>query len=260
MASRHELIRDYQVLTQAVLAAEDWHSTYKTNEDTFDELTRLESALGAAIAEYFHELSMRASVYVDWSVLKAAGVAPADDPVWEEERRLLTVAVLQIITELTALGVIGGEYIIGIPVAFESLEDAIMQAARKQTATMVRSVTDTTRKLIREAVAQSIALGENSDEAALRLLDVIDNPIRAQTIAQTEPVNAYQRGYSLYAHQTGAVSKTWDGLIGACKICSPLIGTTIGIDELFTLANGNEVPHPSGHPRCRCSLIYNYPE
>lgn len=260
MATRAELLDLHEGLSQAIHAAEDWLDSYKANPETFRELVRLESALERAVAEYLHGLAYRAVEFVDWSGLKASGAPNADDPVWEEERRLLTVAALQLITELTATGVLAGESTYAVPIDFDNLYDAIMQSARKQTATLVRGATDTTRRLIRESVAQSIALGEDANAATERLMKVIDNPIRAQTIAQTEPVNAYQKGYNLYAKQTGAISKEWDGLVGACQICSPLIGTTVGIDEMFVLANGTELEHPAGHPRCRCSVIYNYPE
>lgn len=260
MASRTELLDLHESITQAVLAAEEWPESYKANPYTFSELVRLESAVERATAEYLHELSLRAVEFVDWSVLKAAGVPNAKHPVWDEERKLLTAALLQLIVELTGVGATAGESEHGIPMDFASLEEAIMQAARRHTAQFVRGVTDTTRKLIREAVAQSIDLGEDAHAATERLMKHIDNPIRAVAIAQTEPVNAYQNGYYLYAKKTGAVTKEWDGLAGACKICTPLIGTTIPIDDLFVLANGKEVPHPAGHPYCRCSLIYNYPE
>lgn len=260
MASRAELLDLHHSLTQAVLAAEEWTESYKANPTTFQELLRLESALELSVAEYLHGLVSRAEEFIDWTQVKASAVPNADDAVWDEERRLLTVAVLQLITELVALGSIAGEAEYGIPITFESLQDAIMQSARKHVADFVRGVTDTTRKLIRESIAQSIALGEDAHASTLRLMEVIDNPIRAETIAQTEPVNAYQKGYNLYAKQTGAISKEWDGLAGACKLCNPLIGTTVGIDEMFVLSNGKEVEYPAAHPRCRCSLIYNYPE
>lgn len=260
MTDRLALLSARELLRASISAGEAWHESYKADAESFDELLRLEAALETAVAEYLHELATRAITYVDWGVLKASGVPPASDDVWKEEQRLLTVAVLQILTEITSVGLLAGESAYGYPIAFDTLQDAIMHSARKQTAQLVRGATDTTRKLIREAVAQSIALGEPVEEATLRILDIIESPIRAEMIAQTEPVNAFQKGYSLYAKQTGAVSKEWDGLVGACKICSPLIGKTVGIDEMFVLPNGKELEHPAGHPRCRCSVIYNYPE
>lgn len=258
MADRAELLNLHEALHVDIRAAEEWLDDYKKDPALFRALVQLEGQLQTSVAEYLHGLAGRAVDFVDWTVLAASGVPNASDAVWDEERQLLTVAVLQIITELVALGATAGEQYENIPISFDSLQDAIMQSARKQVATLVRGATDTSRKLIRESVAQSIALGEDAHAATLRLMEVIDNPIRAETIAQTEPVNAYQKGYNLYAKQTGAVSKEWDGLAGACKICTPLIGTTVGIDEMFVLPNGVELEHPAGHPRCRCSVIYNY--
>ena len=264
MATRKELLEAREQLHVAIHAAEEWQDSYKASPDTFAELLRLEARLETAVGEYLHDASTRVIQYVDWSRLPepikadAGPVANNDDPAWKQEEILLTAAVLQIITDLIATGAIAGENIHGLPMGFNSLDEAVMQAARLHVAKLVKGATETTRKLIRESVAQSIALGEDINAATERLMNVIDNPIRAELIAQTEPVNAYQKGYNMYAKSTGAVSKEWDGLTGACKICAPLIGKTIGIDELFVLANGNEVEHPSGHPRCRCSVIYNY--
>lgn len=268
MATRADLLDAHEDVHLHIRAAEEWGKTYKQSPEAFASLLALEALLETAVAEYLHDAAGRASGYVDWSRLPepveasiSADTGPVfnnDSPVWSEEQKLLTAAVLQILTELIAVGGQAGEEFYGIPMSFTTLDEAVMEAARLHTANFVRGATETTRKLIRESIAQSIALGEDGRASKLRLLEVIDNPIRAELIAQTEPVNAYQKGYNLYAKATGAVSKEWDGLLGACKICSPLIGKTIPIDEQFLLANGKLVDHPAGHPRCRCSLIYNY--
>lgn len=264
MATRQELLKAREELHVAIHAAEEWQEGYKASPDTFRRLLELEAALETATGEYLHELSTRAVKYVDWSRLPeqikadAGPVLNNDDPVWAYEEQLLTAAVIELITELIATGAIAGEYLYGIPMGFNTLDEALMQAARLHTAEFVKGVTETTRKLIRESVAKSIALGENAHEATIRLMNVIDNPIRAELISQTEPVNAYQTGLKHFAKVTGAKQKTWDGLIGACQLCSPLINKTIDIDELFVLSNGREIDRPAAHPRCRCSLIYLY--
>ena len=264
MATRQELLNAREELHVAIHAAEEWQESYKASPNTFRRLIELEAALETAAGEYLHELSTRAIKYVDWSRLPepikadAGPVLNNDDVVWLYEEQLLTAAVIELITELIATGAIAGEYLYGIPMGFNTLDEAIMQAARVHTAQMVKSITETTRSLIRESVAKSIALGENAHEATIRLMDVIDNPIRAALISQTEPVNAYQTGLKHFAKVTGAKQKTWDGLIGACQLCSPLIGKTIDIDELFVLSSGKEIDRPASHPRCRCSLIYIY--
>ncbi|NQD39980.1 hypothetical protein [Glutamicibacter halophytocola] len=269
MATRNELLSARQSLRVAILAAEEWQESYKASPTTFRQLIELEAALETAVAEYLHELSSRAPGYVDWSRLPepikadAGPVLNNDDPVWKQEEILLTAAVIEIITQLVATGAIAGESLYGVPLGYTTLEfatldEAIMRAARLHTADLVSRVTETTRKQIRESVAKSIALGEDAHAATIRLMDVIDNPIRAELISQTEPVNAYQTGLKHYAKTTGAVEKKWDGLPGACSLCAPLIGKTIPIDDLFKLSNGKEVDRPACHPRDRCGLIYIY--
>lgn len=264
MATRQELLNAREQLHVAIHAAEEWQESYKASPKTFRRLLELEASLETAAGEYLHELAPRAVTYVDWSRLPepvkadAGPVINNDDPAWANEEKLLIAATIEIITELIATGAIAGEYLYGIPMGFSTLDEAIMQAARLYTAQMVKGITETTRKLIRESVAKSIALGENASQATERLLSLIDNPIRANLISQTEPVNAYQTGLKHFATETGAKQKTWDGLVGACQLCSPLIGKTIDIDELFMLSNRTEVDRPAIHPRCRCGLIYIY--
>lgn len=263
-ATRTELISAHEDLHVEIRAAEEWQDSYKQSPDTFDALLRLEAMMQTAVSEYLLELSTRAINYVDWTRLPepikadAGPVANNDDPAWSTEEQLLTAATIEIITSLIATGALAGEYIHGIPMGFDTLDEAIMQAARLHTANFVKNATVTTRKLIRESIAKSIALGEDVAASKARLVGIINNPVRAELIALTEPVNAYQGGYALYARATGAKTKTWDGLVGACALCTPLIGKTIDIEDFFVLSNGNEIDHPAAHPRCRCSLIYGY--
>ncbi|MFF6951816.1 phage minor head protein [Streptomyces iakyrus] len=260
MDARAKLLRSRETLRVALLASEDWQPSYKRDLKTFKALLAGEARLETVTAEYLVGLDQRAPAYVDWSRLPTHVVADAgpvlnnDDAAWKREQTLLTAALLDIITELVATGASAGENLYGIPVGFTTLDEAILVAARTQVAQLVSQVTTTTRDLIRESIQQSIATGEDQAAAVARLSRVINNPVRAELIAHTESVNAYQTGLFNFGKATGAVSKTWDGLAGACKLCGPLIGKTVKIDADFP----GGYPHPSRHPRCRCGLIYNY--
>lgn len=262
MATRHELLSARAQLYEVIRASEEWDKSYKKDKATFKRLVKNEASLNNAVAEYLYGLSQRAVSYVDWSrmPLVAADRGPVinnDDPAWKQEMAMLTAAILDYIIEAAQVGADAGEAIYETAAGMD-LRTAILTYARTHTAQLVSQVTDTSRNLIREAVRQSIAMGEDSTKAVDRIMKVINNPVRAEMIAQTESVNAYQGGLSVYANDTGAKTKTWDGLVGACQICAPLIGQTIDIAHQFELPDGTTIDHPAGHPRCRCSVIYNY--
>ncbi len=212
------------------------------------------------MAEYLAGLAQRAPQYVDWSLVpepvKAAAspLANKDDDLWKAEEFDLTKAVIDAITMLTTTGAQAGELASGIYIGVSSLSQTVLVAAREQVATLVSQVTETNRKLIREAIKQSIARGEDVAGAIERIKTVVNNPVRAEMIAQTESVNAYQTGLKNFAAETNAVGKVWESLAGACKQCSPLDGEERKIDELFS--NGKD--RPSAHPRCRCGVYYQY--
>jgi hypothetical protein len=263
---RTKLLEARHYIHIGVRASEEWQPSYKRNRSTFRALLGHEAELENAVSEYLYEASERAPQYVDWSQMPAAVRATAgpvdnnDSEAWRIEAALLADAVTDSIIELVATGAHAGELTYGIETGVSTLSEEVLKAAREQVATLVSQVTDTTRNLIRESVAQSIDRGEDVTKAIERLKKVVNNPVRAELIARTESVNSYQTGLANFARQTGAISKTWECLVGACALCRPLDGVTIPIDDKFVLANGREVDRPSGHVRCRCGTIWNYPE
>lgn len=260
--NRHALLDARAELTQAIRASEEWTPSYKRHSDTFMPLLRYEAELERHTAEYLAGLAQRAPEYVDWSLipepvqLQAASTPLANktDEVWAGEAIDLTKAVIDAITMLTVTGAQYGELEYGITLGVDSLTDWIQVAAREHTAGLVSGVTDTNRKLIQEAIKQGIARGEDRDAMTARIRKVINNPVRAEMIAQTESVNAYQSGLMNFGIETGAKSKTWEALAGACPVCAPLDGETVGIAESFS----NGLDRPPGHPRCRCGSYLGY--
>ena len=258
--NRTALLSARRELTQGIRASEDWQPSYKAHPETFKALLLHEAELEQAVAEYLAGLAQRAPQYVDWSLVpepvKAAAspLANKDDDLWKAEEINLTKAVIDAITMLTTTGAQAGELASGIYIGVSSLSQTVLVAAREQVATLVSQVTETNRKLIREAIKQSIARGEDVAGTIERIKTVVNNPVRAEMIAQTESVNAYQTGLKNFAVETGAVSKTAESLAGACKTCAPLNGETVKVDEMFS--NGKD--RPAFHPRCRCGLIWNY--
>ncbi|MFI2837557.1 phage minor head protein [Mycolicibacterium sp. PDY-3] len=258
--NRQALLETRSELTQAIRASEEWTPSYKRHQDTFIPLLHYEAELERQTAEYLAGLAQRASQYVDWDLvpepIKAASTPLANktDEVWQGEAIDLTKAVIDAITLLTVTGAQFGELEYGIDMGVTPLTDWILIAAREHTAGLVSQVTDTNRKLIQEAIKQGVARGEDQTAIATRIRKVINSPVRAEMIAQTEAVNAYQSGLMNFGIETGAKRKVYEALAGACKICAPIDGETVDIGDEFS----NGVDHPPSHPRCRCSSYLEY--
>ncbi len=256
---RHALLEARAELAQGIRASEDWHPSYKSQETTFRALLRYEAQLDTQTAEYLAGLALRAPEYVDWAQVPtvhaaATPLANKADEVWGNEMIDMTKAVIDAITMLTVTGGQFGELTYNMAIGTSSLSDWVLESARTQTAKLVTQVTDTNRKLISEAIKQSVARGEDKTATMARISEVINNPVRAEMIAHTESVNAYQGGLLGFGRETGATKKTYEALAGACPICAPLDGETVGIDETFS----NGVDRPPSHPRCRCNTYIVY--
>lgn len=263
MATQRELLDAHAKLTRTIRASEVWEKSYKDSPETFQRLLREEAALQASALAYLSGLGTRAAQVVNWTEvplkpLMASAVPPASDPFWIDEQTRMTVWVADHMLELMVIGGQAGEFLYNRIANINNLDADVLLAAERHTAKLVSGVTNTTRTLIQRAIKQSIAKGENAGQATQRIMKLVGNPIRAEMIAQTESVNAYQQGLEIFGQKTGVKSYTWDALLGACELCAPLDGKTMKRGEMFTLGNGTQVLSPPGHVRCRCGRIANY--
>ena len=113
----------------------------------------------------------------------------------------------------------------------------------------------TTSERIQNEIANYIL----NSETIGQLIDRIRNGYgyseqRARTIAVTEITRAFHRGSLESWKASGEIEKMiWrtnvDELV--CKICGPLDGKVVGLDEEF--ADG--ISGPPAHPRCRCWTV-----
>lgn len=108
-----------------------------------------------------------------------------------------------------------------------------------------------------------------TDKPAVSIGDRIDSMIakavasRADTIGDTEAYLASNEAKILlwaYEQSEGLIpdeaEKVWvtahDERV--CKVCGPMNGVAVRLNELFELPTGDWVTSPSPHPRCRCTL------
>lgn len=115
---------------------------------------------------------------------------------------------------------------------------------------------DTTREMVRQAIANALDAHATNDELADMLGETYAfSPERAELIARTEVANALEQGSYLGAAGVGMKAKKWllSNDEGICAPCSANAAQQwIPIDQPFQSGDAA----PIAHPRCRCSAAY----
>jgi hypothetical protein len=270
-------LRELELHDRAIFASEDWAKGYDKRSNSFKKLIHAEARLARLVRGYFRDLSTRADEIVNWEEyyrLKAAVTVDVtiNDHVLADEDTTFMKIIFDEVAELVAVGTYAGEETYSLKLGAASYDSAIQQITKQHVADLVGkkvvngvlvdnpkstyAISNKTREDIRQAIGTSISLGEDRTATVERLRSTINNKARATLIAETESVNAYQKGILYYGDSTGAVAKEWQD-IGAKDICST--NSAAGVTPI----NG-EFPSghlsPTAHPRCRCGMRLIYPE
>lgn len=274
-----------EMAQRVIKAAEDWSPEYEKDPDSHESLIKVEAKLEREMRKYFTELADRVDRYVNWyeygvrlREIQAADNFKVDviitDDALDAENELVMKVVFNEVSTATNLGMNAGESIYRVPLGPSESYQSVQKTARESIAELVGKrvdrdgnivdnpkakyrISDTTRNDIRESIRTSLSLGEDQSAATARLRQFIRNPKRAQRIAQTETVNAYQRGLVEYGRKTGAVGKEWQALPGACRYClKNAAAGPIGLKDRFPTGHSS----PSCHPGDRCGIRLIYPE
>jgi hypothetical protein len=285
--------------TVILLASEGWAESWNKSPEQFKQLLRLEAKLERACRDYLRKLSTEITNSIDWQLYNVqkdkiqAAVAKlqADDEgeLAEAAAKIVAEATLEMIddpqdAQITSVNLevaIREIYINGVALGYaaevarlrkagmlastisETLESAIterLQAiADDHLGILADYLDETTAANVVDMMQESLALGESDELAAKRLKRYIDDPKRAELVAQTEMPRTYGLGEQAFAKANGASSKTWEALPGAdgggSGPCTDNDGETVGIDDEFP--SGHQ--HNPAHPRCRCHVYYDYP-
>lgn len=271
-----------------VKASEQWGAQYDKDEKSLAKLIRLEATIERDMRKYFRGLGERANMFIDWygyasrlrsitKIVKAADdfnvdVLILDDALAGEDDLLMRV-LYDPLALAAALGAQSSEVIYARPIGLSPTSASIQRTAREQIAELVGKridqngniidnpraeyhISNKTRKDIRESISTSLALGEEQDDALDRMRKVIADPRRAEMIAQTETVNAYQRGVLSFGRESGAVAKRAESY-NLADICGVnMQAGLIPINKAYPSGQQS----PAFHPRCRCAQVLIFPE
>lgn len=269
--------------TAVIIAAEKWAKGYDKDPDSHVKLIKLEAKFERVLRTYFKELASKVDTFINWHEYhrRNVQVQAADDftvdvvveQVLDQEDGLLMQVIYEPVETAVFLGATTGENVYKRPLGIGKTTEFIQRAAKERVADLVGKkvdkngliidnpkskyrISERTRREIRESLNTSLSLREDIPTATKRLQATIKNPKRAELIAQTETVNAYQDGIHEFGLRSGAVGHEWE-TIGATDVCATNAAQgIIPIDKPFYSGHLK----PTAHPRCRCNERLVYPE
>jgi hypothetical protein len=282
--------RALEMLDRAIKASEQWGENYEKDPETHGGLINSEAKLQSVLTKYFRELSDRSVQLINpyYYNLKLSQIQASEeftvdviieDSALDGEDTTLMNIMYDPVAAAAYYGAAAGETLYSRSIGVSKSSELVQRAAKTTVAQMVGkrvnkdglivdnprpeySISNTTRKNIRSSISTSLSLGESLDAASKRLQDVIKKggAKRAELIAQTEAVNAYQTGQFAFATETGAIGKGWQS-IGATDICGTFAKLgLVPIGYKYQLPSGRTILIPTAHGRCRCSVVWIYPE
>lgn len=268
---------EIEQLDVIIKAAETWGKGFKRDKATHLKAIKLEAKLQRQIRTLFREKSRDIEKYINWTAyygqinadLNIETIVTGDffDGLDSDFLTVTFDTYAQIITT----GAKAGESIYKLPLNIRSSDDFIQELTIRRLAYLVGKMVDKSGKVvdnpkaeyrisdkirsdIAKSIQTSINLGEDKQTVISRLVNIVDNPGRAEKIAQTETVNAYGAGMLEFGKESGAVGKEVD-TVGAVDVCADYADE--GIVPLDHLYGGTD-DSPAFHVGCRCTIRLVY--
>lgn len=272
-------------LTAMLLAAEKWAPGYYKTPEQHAELIKAEAEWQIVLTKFFRNMKKQVRDYVNWDQYNHqlnlhpqldrttldydVDVIINDDQIDQADGNFIKVS-LSTVNRIVGASWAASDILYG-QTGIHSQSELLQQLTTKQVAALVGkkvlpdgsivdnpdakyNVIETVRKDIAQSIKTSLGLGETTDEAISRMEDIINEEQRAELIAQTEAVAAWNASLMEYGSQTDAVGKEWEDAGAEDECADDSDQGPIGIDEEFS--SGDQ--EPPAHPRCRCSIRLIY--
>lgn len=270
----HPLDAELESTTRALLAAEDWSPTYAHAPDQHAELIKQISSLELKIMHYLRDLSKDVDSLVNWWYYSAqvqaynVQVMIREEEIARQDRNFIKI-VFDPIADLQATGAAAADVQYQENIDLPSSSDTIQALTTDQVGALVGkktdsngllidnprpefNVDDTTRNRINTAIKKSLNMGLNQEQAKDEVMKIIANPVRAEMIAQTEGVRAYNIGANSYAKAANYQGK-YATTAGATDFCQGNADQgVIPFDQAFD----SGAMYAPFHIRCRCNTNY----
>lgn len=271
-AVQDEIIAAY-VADTIKRGAEDYAPLYRKFPKLFKQLVKSEIATDKGMRKYFKGLAERVVESLDWNeyerriasatggaILKAGILDYLVKAFWEEETLVLKINLTGTLMDAIEAGGLYTEQDLGVDVAWSRNEAPVIEFLNKYTLQLSKSLTEVSGDRILSALKLSISNGEDRTGAVKRINQVVNDPKRATTIAQTESVRAFSSGRMQVAKEIGADRKRWR-TAGAIDFCKTFEGYgVVPMVYKYLTETGGKVLQPPAHPNCRCGIEIFMPE
>lgn len=265
-AVQDEIIETYVAHT-VKLGAEGFAPMYRKFPKLFKQLITSEINTDKGMRIYFRSLAERALKQLNWdeyerrtastprgAVLKAGILDYLVKAFWENETLVLKIALTGSLMDAFEAGGLYTEEDLGVDVAWSRNEAPVIEYLGKHTAALAKGLTATAQDRIYAVLKEGIENHEDRDHTSARINEVVKDPKRATTIAQTESVRAFSAGRMQVAKEVGADRKRWR-TAGAKDYCLTFEGLGIvPFTYRYLSEQGAKITQPPGHPNCRCGI------
>lgn len=243
---------------------------YIKNAKCFKLLLKSELLTNLSMRKYFKEMSVRLTDAVNWNkyqnekasflqtkTFKAGILDYVVNAFWENETLVLKVFLTKALVDALEGGGLFTEDELKISVGWSRESAPAIEFLNKYGLSLSKTLTGTTKDKVLAALEMSISNGEDRNQAVDRLMNVINDKVRATTIAQTESVNAFSAGRMDVGRQIGADRKKWrtagDKKVSAICRQNESLGV-VPIDYKYKDFQGNDIDSPAAHPNCRSGI------
>jgi hypothetical protein len=129
-----------------------------------------------------------------------------------------------------------------------------LQALLDKANATISGLNKTTINRIGTRLADALKTGASADSLARNLTDIVADPVRAYTIANTEMKRALSNGAMDNYRDLGVELMEWQAL-EPCDLCAEFDGERRPIGADFSSSEDVTVTEPPAHTNCRCVVI-----
>ena len=235
--------------------------------DDSAELLRLQETLRLGYLEASQRLAVEAllaelrAAQESGATITPAMISRAAAEIAQAHGEAIRPTIIRGLQDMAEVGVQAGAdaftAAVGISLDWTLANTAAADWARTYGGQLIKGLDATTKARVGAEVGAWAEAREGYPDLLKRIRAIIDDPRRAELIAQTEPTNAYAAGNVATWEQEEAelgvqIVEVWntanDDLV--CPICGPLNGQQRAIGQEFERG----ILRPAAHPRCRCWL------